>query len=356
MIANSGVILIATENDTLRHAIARALIVRSHEVRFLGAPADQSDQWGTERASCLVLEADLGSPRVAALLAEATSRQRGMPVLLVQSGGDAGGWAAAPVGGFRGYLRAPFDARVLVDQVERALRDAPPAALVVPPTEETIQHQHLSEAALDALVHAMEAKDPHLPGHSIRVAELSASVAAKLGRFDWEVEEVRLAGRLHDLGMIAVHEGVLNKAGPLTPEEYDEIKQHPVLGHGILCGYPEMERVASYVRGHHERWDGTGYPDRLAGEAIPWGAQVLAAAETFDAMTSPRAYRAANSVTNALERMYAQSADFIDPEVMKVVARVVGRRETLSFIRDDDAPLAEQEVPEQDELLGNGKE
>ncbi|MDH4132820.1 MAG: HD-GYP domain-containing protein, partial [Gemmatimonadota bacterium] len=333
-----------TENDTLRRAIARALIVRSHEVRFLGAPADQPDQWGTERAACLVLEADLGSPRVAALLAEATSRQRGMPVLLVQSGAEAGGWAPAPVGGFRGYLRAPFDARLLVDQVERALRDGSPVALGAVPREETVQHQHLSEAALDALVHAMEAKDPHLPGHSLRVAELSASVAAKLGRFDWEVEEVRLAGRLHDLGMIAVPERVLNKAGPLTPEEYDEIKQHPGLGHGIICGYPEMERVASYVRGHHERWDGTGYPDRLAGEAIPWGAQVLAAAETFDALTSPRAYRAANSVTNALERMYAQSAGILDQEVMKVVARVVGRRETLSFIRDDDAMLVEREL------------
>jgi HD-GYP domain-containing protein (c-di-GMP phosphodiesterase class II) len=216
--------------------------------------------------------------------------------------------------------------------------------LTVARPEEPARYQHLAASALEALVHAMEAKDPHLPGHSLRVAELAASIAARMGRADWEVEEVRLAGRLHDLGMIAIGDAILTKAGALSAREYAEVKRHPVLGYDILSGYPNLERVAAYVRGHHERWDGAGYPDGLADESIPWGAQILAAAEVFDAMTSSRAYRAANSVSAALERMYAQSSDFIDPSVMRTLTRVVSKRETLSFIRDDDTLRVERDL------------
>jgi hypothetical protein len=92
--------------------------------------------------------------------------------------------------------------------------------------------------------------------------------------------------------------------------------------------------VASYVRGHHERWDGKGYPDGLIGEAIPWGARILAAAETFDALTTSRSYRSAASVVDALERMHLTSAEAVDPVVMRALQSVVCRRQTLEFIRD----------------------
>jgi len=197
------------------------------------------------------------------------------------------------------------------------------------------QFQQLAAAALEALAHAMEAKDPHMAGHSSRVAELAASIATHMGRLEWEVEEVRLAGRLHDIGMIAISDGILTKPGLLSAEEFAEVKRHPVLGYQLLAAYPTMERVASYVRGHHERWDGSGYPDGLAGDAIPWGARVLAAAEMFDAMTTSRSYRSAASVVEALERMYLPSADAVDPLVLRCLQTVVRRRRTLESIRDD---------------------
>jgi HD-GYP domain-containing protein (c-di-GMP phosphodiesterase class II) len=105
-----------------------------------------------------------------------------------------------------------------------------------------------------------------------------------------------------------------------------------------------MERVAAYVRGHHERWDGKGYPDGLAGEAIPWGARILAAAEIFDALTTSRSYRSAASVVEALERMHHTSAEGVDPVVMRALQTVVYRRRTLEFIRDDDSTVFESSL------------
>ena len=353
MIAEPTVILIASDNDLLRQVAGRTLLEQGHRVRYLGARGDPADILEEGRLSCAIIEASLGSPRVAGLLAEVTRQQPGLPILLIQGGPGTG---AESGGGFHGYLPAPLDGRALVVLVDRAIRGTPSAALSVAAPEGTIPHQHLAAAALEALVHAMETKDPHLPGHSLRVADLATSIAARMGRADWEVEEVRLAGRLHDLGMIAIGDAILTKAGPLTAQEYAEVKRHPVVGYEILSGYPNMERVAAYVRGHHERWDGTGYPDGLVDEAIPWGAQILAAAETFDAMTSDRPYRAANSVPHALERMYGQSADFIDPSVMRVLARVVTKRETLSFIRDDGALLVERDLLAEQDVNGSGRE
>jgi len=335
MIAPSRVILVATDSDHLGHAVVHTLLAAGHQVRPVDAHAGPAPAGEAEPAACLVLESDLGSPRIAALLAAVTERYPGLPVVLVQSDGEIRGWGSDPHGGFRGYLPAPYSAQALTALVERALRNAPAAALSVPTPESAMPRQELAAAALETLVEAMEAKDPHLPGHSLRVSELAASIAARLGRAEWEVEEVRLAGRLHDLGMIAIDDAIFTRAGPLTAAEYAEVKRHPVLGHDILSGYPYMERVASYVRGHHERWDGTGYPDGLMGAAIPWGAQVLAAAETFDAMTTSRSYRSANSLTQTLDRMFAQQTDSIDPAVMRILARVVSRREVpLEQFRD----------------------
>ena len=136
----------------------------------------------------------------------------------------------------------------------------------------------LTVATLEALVAVVEARDPWFAGHSLRVAQLAASIAAKSGRSDEEVEQVRQGGLLHDIGMIAVPESLLSKTSPLTPPEFEEMKRHTVVGFEILAPLPHLGSVSPFVRGHHERWDGKGYPDGLAGEAIPWGPRLIAAA------------------------------------------------------------------------------
>ena len=154
-----------------------------------------------------------------------------------------------------------------------------------------LEMQQMFEGMTQSLVSALDAKDTYTCGHSSRVAELSVELAERLGFDEDGVSRIRMAGILHDIGKIGVEDSVLRKAGRLTDEEFEMIKQHPVLGYEILQGIRPFRKILPAVRHHHESWDGTGYPDGLAGETIPRDAQVLAVADAFDAMTSDRPYR-----------------------------------------------------------------
>ena len=156
--------------------------------------------------------------------------------------------------------------------------------------------EDLTIATLEALVAWSRPEIPGLPGHSLRVAQLAASIAAKLGRSDEEVENVRKAGLLHDIGMISVPEELLAKEGSLTAASSMQVKRHAIVGSDILATLPHLGHVSTFVRSHHERWDGQGYPDGLAGEAIPWGARLIGAAEVYDALDHcPALSRAAHA-------------------------------------------------------------
>ena len=166
------------------------------------------------------------------------------------------------------------------------------AARVAERRLEQANQERISVATLEALVNALEAKDPYLRGHSARVADLSASVAAQ-HRLPPTSRSRRCgpAGRLHDIGKIGIREEILNKQGPLTDEEYEHVKQHVTVGSQILAPLVHLKDVIGFVRSHHERWDGFGYPDRLAGEAIPLGARIIGAVEIYDALTTARPYQ-----------------------------------------------------------------
>jgi len=192
--------------------------------------------------------------------------------------------------------------------------------------------ERISVATLEALVNALEAKDPYMRGHSARVADLSATIAHQVGLSDEEVEHVRVAGRLHDIGKIGTREAVLNKEGALTPDEFEHVKQHVLIGSQILAPLVHLGDIISAVRGHHERWDGTGYPDGLRGEQIPVAARILGAAEVYDALSTSRAYQEKLSPEQAIQRMADLSGTVIDPAVYDALATIVGRRGTLVFL------------------------
>ena len=148
-----------------------------------------------------------------------------------------------------------------------------------------------SYAAIRALAEAVDAKDEYTRGHSTRVAEYAKGIAETMGLDPGFVELVYVTGTLHDVGKIGVPDSVLKKPGKLTDEEFEEIKKHPALGEKIVSQLPMLKDALPGVRHHHERWDGKGYPDALAGEEIPLLARILAVADTYDAMTSDRPYR-----------------------------------------------------------------
>ena len=197
--------------------------------------------------------------------------------------------------------------------------------------------QQINVATLTALINALEAKDPDFVGHSVRVAELAASVAAEMGLSDDEIEAVRAAGRLHDLGKIGIRDEVLRKRGPLTPEEQQHIREQVLIGFRILAPLSHLGAVRQYVRSHHEQWDGNGYPDGLKGVEIPIGARIIFAAEIYDAITSPRPYQERLPRQAALAQLQKLSGTKLDPAVVEGLASVVSRRKSLVFVRDDDS-------------------
>lgn len=191
-----------------------------------------------------------------------------------------------------------------------------------------LEMQQMFEGTLRSLVSALDAKDAYTSGHSSRVAELAAELAERLGFDANSIRRIHMAGILHDIGKIGISDAVLQKADQLDEQEFEQIKQHPVLGYEILRGFRPFQSILPAVKHHHEAWDGSGYPDGLVGDQIPRDAQILAVADAFDAMTSDRPYRDGlplERVTNIFHRGRGTqwAADVVDvllacPEMMRV--------------------------------------
>jgi diguanylate cyclase (GGDEF)-like protein len=169
--------------------------------------------------------------------------------------------------------------------------------------------------AAEGLAKAVDARDAQRGGHSERVAELAARLAARLGADEETVELTRLAGTLHDLGELGVPEEILRKPEPLTEAERAALERHSQIGSRMLQSLG-VDSVAAWVRHHHERWDGTGYPDGLAGEEIPLGSRIVLVADAFDAMTSDSLLRPARSTEDALEELQREAGTQFDPAVV----------------------------------------
>lgn len=173
---------------------------------------------------------------------------------------------------------------------------------------------------IQALALAIEAKDAGTASHLNRLRVYTEAMGRELGMSSLELDALKAATLLHDVGKLAVPEHILSKPGSLTPEEFEKMKIHTVVGAEIVESVAFPYPVAPIVRGHHEHWDGSGYPDRLRGEEIPMGARVLAAVDTLDSLLSPREYRPARSMREALTYIHAQSGRRFDPRVVEVLA------------------------------------
>jgi putative nucleotidyltransferase with HDIG domain len=192
----------------------------------------------------------------------------------------------------------------------------------------------VSTRVAQALINAMEAKSPYLRGHSHRVAAVAATIAAEMDLSEEVIEQVRLAGHLHDVGKIGVREYVLDKPGALTVEEFAHVKEHVSIGLNILAPLPHLGPVLQFIAHHHERTDGSGYPAGLAGEKVALGGRIIGAADALDALTSPRAYRQAMSVEDALESLTSMGARGICPTVQPALERLVASGQVLVFLND----------------------
>jgi len=206
-----------------------------------------------------------------------------------------------------------------------------------------IEKRHAEEVAalhlrtIESLALAIEAKDHTSHQHLQRVRVFAVEVAKELGLPEGEIEALRAAALMHDIGKLAIPEHIINKPGRLTPEEFEKMKIHTLVGAEILERVAFPYPVAPIVRSHHEHWDGSGYPDGLKGEQIPAGARVLAAVDCLDALSSHRQYRNAMSLDAAMEKVASLSGTEFEPKVVEVLKR---RYRELEAMAQSDAELA----------------
>lgn len=171
---------------------------------------------------------------------------------------------------------------------------------------------------MEVIVVILNARDPYTFEHSWRVSALSEEIVKRMNiASHWE-ETIHIAAHLHDIGKIGVPDLVLNKPERLTSAEYEMIKAHPEIGYNIVDSLPQLDEIALYVRHHHERWDGRGYPCGLKGKDIPFGARIIAVADTFDAITSSRPYRDRRGYEHAFNEIERAAGSQLCPEVVEV--------------------------------------
>ncbi len=342
-------ILIVDDEEIIRSALKRFLLQQGYEVATAASGEQALQIVRRQKVTALLLDVHLPGVSGIDLVPQLIELEPNLAILMLTAVNDATSAALCMQRGAMDYLTKPIDLDHLGRAIQRALQRRHTLLedqrinrwlkdeVVLRSAELRLERQNLeriSVATLEALVNALEAKDPYLRGHSARVADLSAMVAAEMGRSDEEVELVRTGGRLHDIGKIGIREEVLNKQGPLTDEEYEHVKQHVTVGSQILAPLVHLKDVIAFVRNHHERWDGFGYPDRLAGEAIPLGARIIAAVEIFDALTTSRPYQEKMGAEVAVERMRDLVGTVLDPAVHRALEAVVARRKALTFLDD----------------------
>jgi putative nucleotidyltransferase with HDIG domain len=177
-----------------------------------------------------------------------------------------------------------------------------------------------------ALANSIDSKDSYTRGHSQRVGDTSVEIGRELGLTEANLKLLRYGGILHDVGKIGIVESILLKQSQLTAEEMTVMREHPIIGDSIIGAVTFLKSVRSAVRNHHERWDGSGYPDRLKGDSIPLIARIVACADTFDACTSTRPYQKAMALDAAMQVMEKLRGTSLDPSVVDALRRVVHKK------------------------------
>ncbi|MBV9120514.1 MAG: HD domain-containing protein, partial [Chloroflexi bacterium] len=237
-----------------------------------------------------------------------------------------------------GYLSQGL---VAIGLVLLALRDEPLALLALAPIwvlrfflDKVVELREMNEQLVQSFADALDMRDHDTAGHTRRVAAMARMIARHMGLSRRQQDDVYAAGSLHDLGKIGIRDAVLLKPGSLEPEEWEEMKQHPLLGASLLAPYRHLREVTLIMRHHHEHFDGSGYPDGLAGEAIPMGARIISVADAFMVITAGRGYRAPRSVSEAIVEIRRCSGVQFDPSVVDAFlaldpARLLGEIETV---------------------------
>ena len=334
-------ILIVDDEETIRLALRKFLRSRGYEVEIAGSGDQALRLLDKDSFSLMLCDVRMPGMTGVQIVPLARERDQDLAIIMLTAVNDAATATEVLSSGATDYLMKPVELADLQQAVDRALRKRvelieirrldtlirEEVALRTAELEREKESLRLMSVSIaETLINAMEAKDLYLRGHSQRVAELAGQIAAEM-RLDGNVcEDLKVAGRLHDVGKIGIREAILNKPDRLTAEEFEHVKCHVQLGLDILAPLSYLKTPLTYVEHHHERWDGAGYPRGLSGEGIPLGARILCVADTFDALTSKRAYRDPMTPAAALERLKADIGKQFDQCVYDALVSVITRR------------------------------
>ncbi len=231
-----------------------------------------------------------------------------IPFIFLTARGDRVDVFASKKLGAEDYLIKPVDRQELVTTIRSRLERSQQLMMA--------QLQQAYEASLIMLANAIELRDRYTRGHVERVMHYAMVIAVQMGWSQSQVKALQFGAILHDIGKIYVQEDILSKAGPLDTDQWFEMRQHSLVGADLLQKIPYLNQAIPIIRHHHERWDGSGYPQGLKGEEIPIGARIVSVADSFDAMTTARVYQRTITLEDALAEIQAGSGSKYDPSVV----------------------------------------
>lgn len=309
---NNDTILIVEDNDVLRQGLMDMLAYEGYKVHGARNGLEALDQMNNVNPELVISDVSMPLMDGFSFFQALRSRQEWVtvPFIFLTARVDPMDVLTGKNLGADDYLTKPITREELITAIQSRLARMRQL--------QSAQLQQAYQESLKVMANAIDQRDPLIFGHVDRVMEYSQILARHLGWNEQQMEELRFGAILHDIGKIHISEKTLFKISPLDPKEWAEIQQHSNNGAEMLKDIQQLAEVIPYVRHHHENWDGTGYPDGLAGEEIPLGARILAIADAFDAMTSPHRYSSIRSLEEAMDELHECSGSRYDPKLVRV--------------------------------------
>lgn len=336
-------ILVVDDEPDVREILSQGLRAMGFACETAG-DATEAVAHLSERDFALMLS-DIRMPRVTGLQLLQLVREEypNLAVIIATASDDRETAVTAMRAGAYDYIVKPFNLEEVGFIVRRALEKRR-LALEVQAYQQSLERkvaertqalqtkneelQRMILNVIQSIAVTLEARDEYTAHHSYRVADLSVQLAAELGMDAQELERVRLAALLHDIGKIGIRESVLHKEGKLTREEMDHIKTHPIIAEQILRPLRQLEPIILPIKHEHEAYDGSGYPDGIAGEAIPLDSRIIAVVDAYDALTSDRPYRLALPHEEAIRILKEGAGRIWDPRLVSIFDTMMDRMRT----------------------------
>jgi cyclic di-GMP phosphodiesterase len=314
-ISERPTILVVEDEPHIREVLSGLLGALGYRL-LLAASAEQAlDAVNVVSPDLVLTDVHLGAMSGVELCArlKADPRYELMPVVILTAVGDLEARVAGLAAGADDFFTKPVEFVELRTRLAALLR-----------VKMLLGQLERAEAVITTLALTIEARDPYTLGHCDRLSRYAVALGEALGLDHEMIRALRLGGYLHDLGKIAVPDGILLKPGPLDPIEQERIRAHPGAGSDLVLGLRSMELVRPIMRHHHEKWDGSGYPDGLKGEAIPLGARIISVVDVFDALHTERPYKAALSRRDAVSLLIRETdAGYWDPKVVETFLEIL---------------------------------